>query len=152
SPAINRPPRTKPPTWAQDATPGSRAPLERPLSSCIANHTPSRTQAGTVTIQKKMDDPDKAMYIGAGIHDQIRAEHAGDGAARANHRHLRGRVGAGLDQRCGGAATKVDQQIPEAAQQILDIVPENPQEQHIAAEMQPSAMQEHAGEDRRPGW
>ena len=91
------------------------------------------------------------MHIGAGIHEQIRAEHAGDGAARANHRHLGGRVSTGLDQRCGGAATKVDQQIPEAAQQILDIVPENPQEQHVAAEMQPSAMQELAGEDRRPG-
>src|SRR5438067_6162284 len=64
---------------------------------------------------------------------------------------LRTRVGAGLDQRCGGAAAKVDQQIPEAAQQILDIVPENPQEQHVAAEMEPAAMQEHAGEDRRPG-
>src|SRR5207302_9343714 len=52
--SINTTPLTNPPTCAQNATPGSRAPLDRPLSSCIANHTPSRTQAGTVTIQKKM--------------------------------------------------------------------------------------------------
>src|SRR3990170_2081194 len=33
---------------------------------------------------------------------------------------------------------------------VLDIVAENPQEEHVAEEMEPAAMHEHCSEDRHP--
>ena len=39
------------------------------------------------------------------------------------------------------------------ARGVLDVVPEDPQEQHVAAEMHPATVQEHRGEhgDQRIG-
>ena len=34
------------------------------------------------------------------------------------------------------------------AEAVLDVVAEDPQEQHVAEEMQPAAMHEHGGENR----
>ena len=56
------------------------------------------------------DDPHKAVHIRAGIDQEVGAEHPGNRAARPDHRDLRQRIGAGLDQRRRGAAGKIQQQ------------------------------------------
>ena len=47
-------PVTKPPTCAQNATPGRPGAANRPLTSCMANHKPSIVQAGMLTMRKKI--------------------------------------------------------------------------------------------------
>ena len=64
--SIRTTPLAKPPTCAQNATPASRTPLPSPLSSCITNHRPSRIQAGTVTIQKKITIHTKQCTLARG--------------------------------------------------------------------------------------
>ena len=43
--------------------------------------------------------------------------------------------------------SEIEEQELEPAETILDIVAEDPQEQHVAEQMHPAAVQEHRGED-----
>ena len=52
--------------YKANATPGAEGPLASPLNSCIANHRPSRIQAGTVTIQKKITIQTKQCTLARG--------------------------------------------------------------------------------------
>src|SRR6202162_6018455 len=45
-------------------------------------------------------------------------------------------------------AEQVEQQIFEVAQIVFNVVPENPQEPHIADHMHPRAVQEHGSQRR----
>ena len=144
-------PVTKPPTCAQNATPGAPCACCKPLMSCIANHRPSKVQAGTLTTRKKITIQTKTCTLRAGIEQGIGAEHAGDGAACADHRHMRAGIGQALDQRRRDTARQVEDEIAEMPEPALDGVTEDPQEQHVADQVKPPAVQEHAGEDRRPG-
>ena len=46
------------------------------------------------------------------------------------------------------AAQEIEDQEPEMAHSILDVIPEDPEIEHIPAQMQPPAVQEHRREDR----
>ena len=78
---------------------------------------------------------------------QIGRDDAGDGARRADQRHLRGRR-----QRCRArrppaiAQSEIEEQEAEMAERVLDIVAEHPEEQHVAAEMEDVAVQEGIGD------
>ena len=112
-----------------------------------AEHDPGRHRDDP----QENDHQHQHMHIGIGVDQQIGAEHAGNCSARAEHRDGRARVGERLAQRRGDAARQIEQQVADVPEHILDIVPEDPQEQHVAADMQPARVEEHAGEDRRPG-
>ena len=61
------------------------------------------------------------------------------------------RVDDDLGERRRDTADEVEQQERDRAEPILDVVPEDPQEEHVAEQVQPAAVQEHAREhpDRR---
>ena len=84
---------------------------------------------------------------------QIGPQHAGNGAAGADHRH--DGIGIGKRVRIGGddAGDQIKQRKPNMAQGILDIVAENPEIEHVAAQVQQAPMKKHRGEDgnRREG-
>jgi hypothetical protein len=48
----------------------------------------------------------------------------------------------------GDAGEQVEDEEFEVSEAVLDIVAKDPQEQHIAEQMQPTAMHEHGREDR----
>ena len=48
--------------------------------------------------------------------------------------------------RIAHAAGDVEQQERDRAQPVLDVVAEDPEEQHVAEQVQPAAVEEHAGE------
>ncbi len=87
-----------------------------------------------------------------GEQDQIGAEHARNGAAGPDHRHLGTRIGQALRQGCDQAAEQVEGEEAAMAGDILDIVTEDPEIEHVAGEMHEAAMQEHRAEDRQRGW
>src|ERR1035437_2754700 len=78
--------------------------------------------------------------------DHVGAHHAGDGAGGADHRHAGTRIAQELGHSGGGAAQQVKQQVLGGAQDVLDIVAEDPQEPHVAQHVQPTAVEEHGGE------
>ncbi len=47
------------------------------------------------------------------------------------------------------AAGEIENQEADAAHRLFDVVAENPQEQHVAGNVQEAAVQEHVGEKRR---
>ena len=49
------------------------------------------------------------------------------------------------------AAGEIEEKIEEVAEVIFDVIAEDPQEEHVAGDVQKSAMQEHTGEDRQEG-
>jgi hypothetical protein len=47
----------------------------------------------------------------------------------------------------GDAGQEIEDQEVDVAELVLDIVAEDPQEQHVAEEMKPASVHEHGGED-----
>jgi hypothetical protein len=45
-------------------------------------------------------------------------------------------------------AHEIEEQIFEVAQYVLHVIPEDPQIEHIAEQMEPASVQEHSGENR----
>ena len=52
-----------------------------------------------------------------------------------------------LQQGGGQAAEQVEHQVAAVAQAVLDVVAEDPQEQHVAEEVADARMDEHRGQD-----
>jgi hypothetical protein len=61
------------------------------------------------------------------------------------------RIDEGLRERCRRTAQEVEQDETDVPQPVLDIVPEDPEIQHVADDVHPAAMHEHRGQDRQLG-
>jgi hypothetical protein len=83
--------------------------------------------------------------------DEVAGEHARDGARRPHHRdeHVarRGRR-EGLGERRGDPGEHVEEEEARAPERVLDVVPEDPQRQHVEPEVKEPPVQEHRGQDR----
>ena len=55
-----------------------------------------------------------------------------------------------LRERRGDAAQQVEHEEAAVAHPVLDVVAEDPEVQHVAADVQQAAVQEHRGEHRHP--
>ncbi len=71
-----------------------------------------------------------------------RADH-GDGAPRI-HEGLRGRRGQ--------PAEDIEEEVADAAHRIFHVVPEDPEEPHVADEVKPAAVEKHGGERGDTSW
>ena len=81
------------------------------------------------------------------MQQQIRAEHTGDRAARADHRNFRARLWDRLRQRGGDSAEQVEDKIAAMTHAVFDVVAEDPEIEHVADQMHPAAMHEHRSEN-----
>jgi len=92
--------------------------------------------------EEEADDP------GVGEPDEVGAHHTGDGARRAEHRHR----AVGLHRDVGGRrhepGNQVEDQIAQAPEPVLDVVAEDPEEEHVAGEVQHAPVEEHRQEHR----
>ncbi len=84
------------------------------------------------------------------IQQDIGAHYPTDCARRADHRHRRLRIGTYLQRRCRNAAQDVENYEAHRPHRVLDIVAEDPQEPHIADNVEPSTVHEHGRKDCRP--
>ena len=91
-----------------------------------------------------------------GKQQEIRPQHGCDGAAGADVRNAGIRDAAelqrheGLQRGRGNAAQEVPDQETHPAQRVLDVVPEDPEEEHVAEDVLPARVHEHPGEDALP--
>src|ERR1051326_4955717 len=92
---------------------------------------------------KENDQGHEPQDAGFGIQNEVGAHHAGDGAARADAGNVRAQVQGDVRDRSREAADEVKDQVREAADVVFNVVAENPQEPHVADDVQPSAMQKH---------
>ena len=56
---------------------------------------------------------------------------------------------ATCDRPASAAADQVEDQEPEPPEAVLDVVPEDPQVEHVAEQVQPAAVEELARHERR---
>ena len=55
-----------------------------------------------------------------------------------------------MEKRGGDPTEEIEEEVLEVAEDVFDIVAVDPEEPHIADEVQPSAMEEHASKDINP--
>ena len=136
-------PATMPPICAHQATWSDW--LTSTMKSCVATHTPS-TQAAEILQRDEAEGQHPHQH--ARMQDQIGGDHAGHRAAGADQRQLGGRQHEGVREPAGDAAQQIEDQKLEVPHGVLDVVAEHPQEQHVGAEVEDVAVQEHVGEER----
>ena len=92
------------------------------------------------------EEEEPHLDAGSRKHDQIGAHNGGDGAACADGRH--GAVPIEVDVSSVGcqSAEQIKDQEPRAPDGGFDVIGKDPQEDHIADQVSPAAVQEHAGE------
>ena len=85
------------------------------------------------------------------IEHEIRAHDTGDRAARANHRD----DGVGrrerLTERSRNAAQQVEREEASVAHAVFDVVPEDPEIEHVPCDVQEAAVKKHRCEHADPG-
>src|SRR5207244_131085 len=79
---------------------------------------------------------------------QVGAEHGSDRAARTHVRDARRRDAVaglvqrdeGLDSGGGDPAGEIPEQVAHPSEDVLDVVPEDPEEEHVPPEVQPARV------------
>jgi hypothetical protein len=82
--------------------------------------------------------------------DEVGAHQAGDRAGGPQRRDVRERVGRDLREAAGQAAGQVEEHVAHGAQDLLDVVAEDPEVEHVAGQVQRAAVQEHRRQQRQP--
>ena len=126
---------------------GSSTPsAAKPLKNWSRIQSPIWTQAGTRIHRDEEAKDDQRS-------DCCRAER-GRCQPRAPRRWRRWRRPAGwccsyrisdLGQPGGESANQVEEEIAGVAHHVLDVVAEDPEEEHVAADVEPAAVEEHRG-------
>ena len=89
---------------------------------------------------------------GVGKEQQIGPQDPGHSPAGANHGNGGGGVGQNLGQSGKEAANQVKKEEAQMAQRIFDVVPEDPQVEHVSEEVEESAMEEHGRQQGEGEW
>src|ERR1700733_4729071 len=78
----------------------------------------------------------------------ISAENAGDCAASADCRYSRAPTECRLRDSRADSTNQIEPEIRKMAEAIFDVAAKNPEEPHVADNVQPAAMQKHRGKKR----
>jgi len=91
-------------------------------------------------------DKEEHFNLRARVHDQVGAHDGRDGSAGADRRHFAAAAEEDMQRVRGQSARQVEEQEAEVADGRLDVVAEDPQEEHIADQVAGAAVQKHAGQ------
>jgi hypothetical protein len=100
----------------------------------------------------KKDDKEQGENPSSGKKKQVSPQDPGHCPAGANHGNGRAGVGKHLGETGSETADQVEAEETEMAQRILDVVPEDPEVEHVSEEVEEPAMEEHGrknGEGQR---
>src|SRR6185369_14865463 len=104
-------------------------------------------------LEQLVEEPevDERLDPGPRVQDEIGAQDGGDRPRCADHRHRRVRRDRDLRERRHDSAGEVEREVRQPTQPVLDVVSEDPQIEHVRADVEQPAVQEHAREDGRDG-
>src|SRR5579884_4238043 len=109
-----------------------------------ADHDPGRDEDDRDEDAEKDQRADVALRE----EDDVGAEHAGDGAAGADQRHGARRVDEDLGQSGDDTADQVEDRVLVVSERVLDVVAEDPEEEHVEADVRPTTVHELRGQER----
>jgi len=101
--------------------------------------------------EEEEPEREEGQHTRARPQDDVRAENSGDRAGRPDDGQRRVRIEEDEEQRGSDAADEVEDQETYAAESIFDVVPEDPQEEHVEPQVQDVRVHEHGGEQRHDG-
>ena len=93
------------------------------------------------------ENEDERDHASAWIKNDIGAHDGGDCAAGSEGRQIRMKVKDNVGDPGTDAANQVKQKIWEVAEVVFHVIPEDPEEKHVSADVKPVIVQEHAGEN-----
>ncbi len=93
------------------------------------------------------EERDYDVHGGTRIEDQVGTEDRGDGPAGADVRDHAIGISEGLAEGGEHAPGQVEQQVSDVAQAVFDVVPEHPEEKHVADDVEPPRMHEERREN-----
>jgi len=85
---------------------------------------------------------------GKRIKAEVSTHYCRDRSAGANRWHKGIGIGKDMQQGGGDASRQVQHYVSRATETVLDVVSENPQNPHVAEEMEPAAVKKHGAEER----
>ncbi len=94
---------------------------------------------------------DEHQHLGARVEQQIGAEDPRDGATGPYHGNCRNRVNGGMTQRRDNPAQEIEDNELSMPHDVFNVVPENPQVQHIPDQVHPAAVKKHTGDQTAIG-
>src|SRR4029079_5941160 len=131
-----------------------RAAAERADAAHQLEHEPEAQEDDRRDLEQLVEEAEEHQGQDARAREKhdVHAERCRDRTGRADQRRGRLRVDDHLGQRRCDAADEVEDEERDPAKAILDVVAEDPQVQHVAEDVQPATVQEHAGDhpERRP--
>src|SRR5207245_1890168 len=84
------------------------------------------------------------------VEHEIRGHAPGDRTGRAEARDHRRWIARHVREAGDDPAEQIEEQIFDRAERLLDVVPEDEEEQHVPADVQPATVHEHRREEREP--
>src|SRR5260370_25596038 len=85
------------------------------------------------------------------IKQHIGAHHSGYGSAGANCGDAGVEVENNVEQTGADPADQIEEEIGEVAEEILDVVAKDPEEEHVPAQVKPVGVEKHAGNQGQKG-
>lgn len=85
------------------------------------------------------------------VENNVGAHDAGDGSTGTERGNAGVKIEGDMEKVGADSANKIEKKIGEVAEVVFHIVAKNPEEEHVAADVQPTAVQEHAGQDGEEG-
>ena len=141
-----KPPRCAKPRRASAPSGGlhdSADPADQVHEEPDPNHQRGRDHQGD-----EEEERNQHLHDRAGEEQEIGAQHAGDRATGADHRDEVAAIDPDVRGRGEIAAEPIEEREAPAAQAVLNVIAEHPEEQHVPDEVEPAAVEEHRGQRR----
>ena len=114
---------------------------EELIKEPIAEHEP-----GGHMEEEDGREPDQ--HAGARIENEVGSENAGDGSAGSNRGKARAGINEDLREGRGDSAGEIEDKIFEVAEEVFDVVAEDPKKKHVPGDVHKRSVQKHGSEDR----
>ncbi len=141
-------PAMKPPMWAKKATPPCWAEAGTPSEASPEKSWIEKPER-QVDDRRHLDHLDEEAEEEQGddprprVEEEVGAEDSRDRARGADGGRHRPRAGEGVGGGRGEAGGEIEDGEAQMAETVLDVVAEDPEEEHVAEEVRPAAMEEH---------
>src|SRR6185437_8587815 len=110
----------------------------------VEQHQPGRNRDDLEEDDEEEEHPDAHLRV----EQQIRTHDPGNRPRRAHRRHWRRRIEGDVRGRRDQAADEVEREKAPRPHRVLDVVAEHPEEERVANDVHPAAVQEHGGQRR----
>src|SRR6185437_15145656 len=110
----------------------------------VEQHQPGRNRDDLEEDDEEEEHPDAHLRV----EQQIRTHDPGNRPRRAHRRHWRRRIEGDVRGRRDQAADEVEREEAPRPHRVLNVVAEHPEEERVANDVHPAAVQEHGGQRR----